>query len=266
MRLTRSFEFTVRALPHTAYFSFIGKMKSEDWYMIAKECGPLSTIAVSGRLRGLTKDAYSVQATHQSGWLLSSDYAESRPALSARPAATTSPMSKFAVRSLTTGMGVDEAVRLSRSEFGIEPGYDAGERELTVARNSDCNESRRTPLSPDAQCLTARFSEARQPRLNRLFYSQAVDRDQAQAIRRQLIDTFGKPTIDETVQRDNTPVLHLAWRKPVAMNRRGRTVERHELVARIRVSNNVTFICLNLIEPGLEIADSSDEPAHQARF
>lgn len=234
--------------------------------MLEFECGAIPSAQVTGQLRGISRASYRVDTDPGAAWLLSAEAHASTPAPA--PVAATPVASQFAVRTLTTGIGVDEAIRRVRREFRTEPRYDAAARELTVMTHSDCYDPRRTPLSPGAQCLTARFTDTAEPRLSRLFYTQAVDTDQSEAIRGQLIDTFGEPQVDRAVQRGDTPVLHLAWGDRVTTNRDGRTVERHPLVARIRASDDVTLVRLNLVEPDLEVADSriDDEPAHYAQF
>lgn len=236
--------------------------------MLAYECGVIASAQVVGRLRGMSQVLYRAEAGPQTNWLLSASRSASRASTTTPAATNTVPGgSRYQVRSLTTGLTVDEALGRSRDEFDVQPAYDPDRRELTVSRARDCERARGVRPTPGAMCLEARFTNDRVPRLFRLHYTQVVDGSQAERIRGQLAEAFGNPDLQRDGQRREVPTTHLGWGRSVQVQRHGRTVERHELRARVRETGDATVVVLDLLDPGFASDElAADGPEHQAQF
>lgn len=89
--------------------------------VLAYECGAAPALEVTGRLRGLSSVSYRARADALDDWrLVPSQTAlptASENAAAPQPAPPAVPQPRYQVRSLTTGMTLDEALARSREAF-----------------------------------------------------------------------------------------------------------------------------------------------------
>ena len=222
--------------------------------MLSFECRDIPEITVIGRLNGLSEVSWRATASAHTGWMLD----QGRDSSAAVPMAIEG---RFKIRTLTTGIGVAEAMQRARQAFPGAPTYDSRRRELEVV-DGQCDAVAGSDPRPGWTCLRAGFTDAAEPRLYRMQYSQVVDQDQSTILRNQLIERYGAPVLDRQVTEDGDAVSLLEWGDPVVDSIDQVPPNRHEMQARIRLIPGGTVVNLDLLDSEL----GRRLPRYQARF
>ena len=192
--------------------------------MLSYECPQLSSVELTGLIRGLDEVVYQGQMTRHNNWVVQSVSTDNAAISSTLQNANQVEQNNFSKRyddelkigqlqviGLELGMDVKQVTQIVFDTFGIEPVYDANQGLLTLNAgncSADTSESLHN-LAVNDKCLKAWFSDNRVARLQRVNLVQVVEAQQQQ-VSHLMIEKYGNPTESET--SDNNEVSQLIWR------------------------------------------------------
>ena len=194
--------------------------------MLSYECPDLSSIMLTGLIRGLDEIVYQGELTKTNNWLIQSfalnetvsGLENTLPDFTASKKVTKRyqdelKQGQLDVTGLHLGMSIDDVTDSVIQTFGIKPHYDAAKGLMTM-QNGQCPADLNTATSienPDAdlKCLKAWFSDNRVERLQRLNLYQLVKADISQ-VNDLLLGKYGNPTQTQTA--DDTTQTQMVWR------------------------------------------------------
>ena len=230
--------------------------------MLSFECPGLSSIQLTGLIRGLDEVVYQGEVSRNNNWLVRSLTTSDQESAADNLAPTFSDQSQtqsniakryddelaqgqLEVTGLHLGMSVEQVTDSIVDTFGIEPDYDA-EKGLLTMNSGDCaadlsSAAKQTHSNSSLKCLQAWFSDNRIARLQRLTLFQVVDGQVNQA-NDLLITKYGSP-----VQTNTTPDMtetQMVWRAINADTNQSVIQEVDATITSIdsnRVATNVTL-------------------------
>ena len=199
--------------------------------MLSYECPGLSSIALTGLIRGLDEIVYQGEMSKNNNWrvqaLALSDQAyesNQRPlGISDQTRNQQSSIAKryddeliqgqLEVTGLHLGMSVDQVTDSIIKTFGLQPTYDAQQGVMTM-NSGHCPQDlslahEGSELNSELKCLQAWFSDNRVARLQRLTLFQVVD-GQVHQVNNLLFNKYGNPT--QTSSNDDNTETQMIWR------------------------------------------------------
>lgn len=130
------------------------------------------------------------------------------------------------IAGVSLGMTLEAARQGAAAEFGTAPSYQEGQRMLRAVQGGcDFRFAGGQAPQPGWRCLEAAFTGGSPPVLHALGVSQAVDRDQRDAVVETLVERFGEPEQVLRGTRSGHPYVFLAWDAVVAEERGDRLPE-----------------------------------------
>ena len=167
--------------------------------MLSYECPQLSSIKLTGLIRGLDEVVYQGELSRNNNWLIKQIAAVDNDEYSQTTSSnqdnwTTKryddelTQGQLEVTGIHLGMTVDQVSEIVTKTFSLEPKYDANQG-LMAMNSGGCPDD----IEANSKCLLAWFSDNRIPRLERLELTQVVEGSQ-QRVNNLLIDKYGDPT------------------------------------------------------------------------
>ncbi len=225
------------------------------------ECPSLDSLHVTGRLAGVEASVYDGVANAVDDWMVTA-----RRAVSASEAGGTVPAPAppatdervISVASVRLDMGVDTVRQRIDEVFGVEPVYEPADGIMRLHRPG-CPEAPLAPGAgdrydrPEANCVTAWFTDRRQAGLYRFRYTQSAE-GSIEAVRRVLVENFGEPRADDWNEAGD--YQSLLWTAPADATTPGEVLE-----ARLFRDAGATVIDIILADPRLAGGDELPGPS-----
>lgn len=209
--------------------SELQKLSDSVKAMLSYECPGLSSIRLTGLIRGLDEIVYQGEMLKNNSWLVkplsstSSDDGSNQTSslFSTQPGVAKRyddelKLGELDITGLHLGMTVPQVSELVTKTFALAPHYDAEKGVMTMT-SGDCPAEfgpadEQSGIMTDSKCLQAWFSDNRVARLERVNLFQVVD-GQVQQVNSLLVNKYGNPTQANSTA-DNTQ-SQMVWR---AMN------------------------------------------------
>ena len=242
--------------------------------ILSYECPGLSSIQLTGLIRGLDEVVYQGEMIKNNSWLVgplstASQQAlkENRTSQAASLFSTHSSVAKryddelkqgqLEVTGLQLGMSVEEVSELVFKTFGVAPQYDAEQGVLTM-NPGDCpaqsnSAPGETAVSTQSKCLQAWFSDNRVARLERLKLLQVVD-GQLDQVNSLLVKKYGNPT--QTVTSHDKAETQMVWR---AINDKSEDDSVIQEIDAIITAIDGDFVSTNVTLYSTQVTNSNDD-------
>ncbi len=183
--------------------------------MLSFECPQLSSIKLTGLIRGLDEVVYQGELSRNNNWLVKQIAAIDNDLYSQAPISDQQNQTtkryddelthgQLQVIGIHLGMTVDQVSEIVSQTFSVEPTYDATKGLMTM-NSGRCVDD----VQINAKCMQAWFSDNRVPRLERFELTQVVEGN-LKRVNDLLVDKYGNPT--ETTSNPNSDKTRHVWR------------------------------------------------------